>query len=406
MKKIFVPITALLFSILLWRCGKDSNDGVTPEPGQPVQVSADVAGRTTDFAFDFFKKFQATQPANENIFVSPLSLHMALGMLLNGAEGETAQQIAKTLKTDGVAQADLNQAYQALLEGLPKADPKVQLGLANSVWYRSTFKVEDDFLNVLRKSFDAEVAGLNFDDPTAKDKINTWASDKTNGKIKKVIDQIKPDDVLFLMNALYFKGDWKVQFDAKKTNDAPFFLAGDGQKTVKMMREKEKFKVAMRPSYAAVELPYANGSFNLTLLIPNQNTDASEVVKGLNADTWKELQAAMREQQVTVGLPRFTLEYEAKLNEVLQAMGMTRAFTRQAQLGKINPTAELLVSFVKQNTYLGIDEKGTEAAAVTTIGVGVTSIPIEPYIADHPFVLLISEKTSNTILFMGKIMNP
>ena len=284
----------------MWRCG---DDGVTPSGGTPVEIPENIAACTSNFAFDFFKKFQATRPANENIFVSPLSLHMALGMLLNGAEGETAQQISKTLKAEGIAQAELNAAYQKLLEGLPKADPKVQLGLANSVWHRNAFKVEDDFLNVLRQSFDAKVEGLNFDDPNAKDKINAWASDQTNGKIKKVIDQIKPNDVLFLMNALYFKGDWKTKFDAQKTSDAPFFLAGDGQKTVKMMREKEKFKVAMRPSYAAVELPYANGNFTLTLLIPNQNTNVSEVIKGLNADAWKELQTAMQEQQVTVGLP-------------------------------------------------------------------------------------------------------
>ncbi|GHB52897.1 serpin family protein [Persicitalea jodogahamensis] len=403
MKKIFVSITALVFSVFLWQCG---NDGVTPEPGQPVQVSADIAARTTDFAFDFFKKFQATQPANENIFVSPLSLHMALGMLLNGAEGETAQQISKSLKMEGVSQADLNQAYQALLEGLPKADPKVQLGLANSVWYRNTFKVEDNFLNVLRQSFDAEVAGLNFDDPNAKDKINAWASDKTNGKIKKVIDQIKPSDVLFLMNALYFKGDWQIQFDPNKTSDAPFLLADDGEKTVKMMRVKEKFKVTQRNDFAAVQLPYAAGNFNLTLLIPGPNSQVDKVIEGLSASTWNELQTAMREQQVTVGLPRFTLEYDAKLNDVLQTMGMARAFSNQAELGKINPTADLFVSLVKQNTYLGIDEKGTEAAAVTTVGVGLTSVPVEPYVADHPFVLIISEKTSNTILFMGKIMNP
>ena len=403
MKKIFVSITALFFSVFLWQCG---NDGVTPEPGQPVQVSADVAARTTDFAFDFFKKFQATQPANENIFVSPLSLHMALGMVLNGAEGETAEQIGKTLKTEGVTQADLNQAYQNLLEGLPKVDPKVQLGLANSVWYRNTFKVEDNFLNMLRQSFDAEVAGLNFDDPSAKNKINAWASDKTNGKIKKVIDEIKPSDVLFLMNALYFKGDWKTQFDAQKTTDSPFYLANDGQKTVKMMHVKDKFKAALRPDFAAVQLPYANGDFNLTLLIPAQEKGVDAVIDNLNAIAWQELQSAMHEQQADVRLPRFTLEYEAKLNDVLQAMGMARAFTKQAQLGKINPTAELLVSFVKQNTYLGIDEKGTEAAAVTSIGVGVTSIGPDPYIANHPFVIVISEKTSNTILFMGKIMNP
>lgn len=402
MKKVIAFAGAAVFTLFLGRC---TNDGVTPM-GKPVEVSPQIAARTTDFAFDFFKKVQAAQPATENVFVSPLSLHMALGMLLNGAEGETARQIAKTLKTEGVSQDDLNQAYQALLEGLPKADPNVQLGLANSIWYRNSFKVEDNFLNVLKKSFKAEVAGLDFAAPGAKDKINNWASEQTNGKIKKVIEKIQPNDVLFLLNALYFKGDWKYRFDPKNTYDAPFRLANDGEKTVKMMRVKEKFKVAQKADYAAVQLPYASGQYNLTLLIPNEKSDVNKVISGLSATAWDELQGTLREQQVNVGLPRFTLDYEIKLNQVLETMGMPRVFTDAAQLGKINPNASLAVSFVKQNTYLGIDEKGTEAAAVTTIGVELTSAGPDPYVCDRPFVLLISENTSKTILFMGRIMNP
>ncbi len=403
MKKVIAFVGSAVFTLFLGRC---INDGIAPSEGKPVELSPQIAARTTDFAFEFFKKVQATQPATDNVFVSPLSLHMALGMLLNGAEGETAQQISKALKTEGVAQADLNQAYQALLEGLPRADPNVQLGLANSVWYRNTFQVEDNFLDVLKKSFKAQVAGLDFNDPNAKDKINAWASEQTKGKIKKVIDEVKQSDVFFLMNALYFKGDWKYQFDPNKTSDAPFRLADDSEKRVKMMRVKESFKVTQRTEYAAVQLPYANGQFNLTLLIPNEQSSVEKVINGLDAATWNELQTTMREQQVSVGLPRFTLDYEIKLNAILKAMGMSQAFSDDARFGKISPTAGLFVSFVKQNTYLGIDEKGTEAAAVTSIGVGVTSVGPDPYVCDRPFVLLISENTSKTILFMGRIMNP
>lgn len=402
MKKELVFVGAAVFGLFLGGC---TNKEPSPD-GTPVEVSAQIAARTTDFAFNFFNKVQATQPAEENVFVSPLSLHMAMGMLLNGAEGETAQQINQALKTDGVSQTELNQAYQALIKGLPQADPKVEVGLANSLWYRNTFQVQSSFLDVLRQSFDAKVESQDFTSPTTKDNINNWASDKTNGKIKKVIDQIQEQDVLFLLNALYFKGDWKYQFDASKTSDAPFYLANGQQKMVKMMRIKEKFKVAQKDGYAAVQLPYASGQYNLTLLIPGQESSVNEVIKGLTATKWNDLQSTMTEAQVNVGLPRFTLDYQIKLNDILKGMGVTRAFSDNAQLGKINPTAPLFVSFVKQNTYLGIDEKGTEAAAVTTIGVGVTSAGPDPYICDRPFVLLISEKTSNTILFMGRIMNP
>ncbi|TDB69176.1 serpin family protein [Arundinibacter roseus] len=404
-QNFFVLLGATIFTLFLGRCTTD--DSITPPTGTPVEIAPQIAGRTNEFAFDFFKNVKNTQPAEDNVFVSPLSLHMALGMLLHGAEGETAEQINQTLKMAGVSEADLRTAYQALLKGLPKADSRVNLGLANSMWYRNTFAVQNDFQNVLRESFDAEVTSLDFNSPSAKDKINQWASDKTYGKIPQVIEKIEPEHVLFLLNALYFKGDWKYQFDASKTGDAMFRLANDQEKSVKMMRLKEDFRVAQRPGYSAIELPYSTGQFALTLLIPNEDATANDVIQNLSATAWDELQKTyLQKANVEVGLPRFTLDYEINLNSTLQAMGMTKAFSSAAELGKINPSAPLAVSFVKQNTFLGIDEKGTEAAAVTTIGVELTSAPINPYICDRPFVMILSEKTSNTILFMGRIMNP
>jgi serine protease inhibitor len=397
-------LTAALCTVSLTACQTDTN---TPAPaGREVRISPRVAASTTDFAFDFFKNLQNTQPAADNIFVSPLSLHMALGMLLNGAEGETARQIQQALKMEGLSQADLNQAYRTLMEDLPQADPKVTLALANSVWYRQSFGVESNFLNVLKDSFKAEVSAQDFDSPAAKDRINQWASDNTNGKIKKVIDEIRPEHVLFLLNALYFKGDWKYPFDPKSTSDAPFTLAGGGTKTVKMMSLKQTYRVANTPSYSAVQLPYASGQFNLTLLLPNEGTSVQSLIGKLGTGEWNQLQSTLlQERKVLVGLPKFTLEYEVNLNKTLQNMGMQRAFGNQAELTKISKTAPLAVSFIKQNTFLGVDEKGTEAAAVTSIGIEVTSMP-EAYFFDRPFVFIISEKTSDTILFMGRIMNP
>ena len=225
-----------------------------------------------------------------------------------------------------------------------------------------------------------------------------------------MIDQIEPQQVMFLLNALYFKGDWKTKFDAAKTLDTPFHLENGTQKTVKMMYAKSDFKVASGEKYNALQLPYANGQFNMTLLIPQGQNTVGSVISGLTPQDWNELQTTrLTKTGVNAGLPRFTLEYNAELNSTLNKMGINKVFTENAaQLGKINKTADIFVDFVKQNTYLNIDEKGTEAAAVTTIGIGFTSAPpSEPkFICDRPFVLIISEKTSNTILFMGRIMNP
>ena len=395
----------MLAAVMLSGCTKD--DPAPDNEVNPVEIPASVSNGTTSFAFDFIHALQKTQPAEENFFVSPLSLHMALGMLLNGAEKETAEEIQNALKMDAVALADLNAAYKTLINDLPVADSKVSLGLANSVWYRSDFSVESDFQSVLKNSFESEVTGLPFND-AAKDRINKWASDKTNGKIQKVLDKIQPQQVMFLLNALYFKGDWQTRFDAKKTQDTPFKLENGQSKSVKMMYAESDFKVGAGINYNAVRLPYANGQFNMTLIIPKGQNNVDEVLKGINGEGWSKLNSGMAEQGVTVGLPKFTLDYSAQLKETLQGMGIKRAFEDSAQLTKINKAAELYVDFVKQDAYLGIDEQGTEAAAVTTIGIGLTSAGPEPprYICDRPFGLVISENTSNTILFMGRIKNP
>ena len=398
-QSLFVIAATLL---LLWAAIGCSSGGPAPS-GVEVTISGDFASRTDDFAFDFFKKLNEVEKPEKNVFVSPLSLHMALGMLVNGANGKTAEEIQQTLKLNGISLADANATYQKLIEGLPKADPKVTLGLANSVWNRDSFQPETDFINILKQSFQAQASSFSGSDATP---LNNWASDKTNGKIKKVLDKIEPQMVLFLMNALYFKGDWKTSFDAQKTSDYPFQLGGNQTKNVKMMQMKDKISFANRNGYFAYQLPYGNGQYAMTVMVPTENTDVNGLISKLSATEWSDLQKGLQEvNNLQIGLPRFTLEYEVYLNEVLKKMGMPTAFSDDADLTKINKAGNLKVGFVKQNTYVGVDEKGTEAAAVTTIGVELTSVP-QTYYADRPFVIVINEKSSNTVLFMGKIVNP
>jgi len=370
-----------------------------------LRVSAPFATQTTDFAFDLLKRVNEQEKREVNTFVSPLSLHIALGMLLNGANGQTAQEIQKTLKLDAQTLTEANQTYANLMENLPGIDPKVKLTLGNSVWYRNNFTVETAFQDVLRQRFKAEVTPLDFTSPTAKDRINQWASDQTNGKIKTVIKEIKPEHVLFLLNALYFKGDWKTQFKTEKTVDMPFKLLSGGTKPVKMMRMNMPLRRIFRPTYTAFELPYANGNFAMTVLLPNANSSADALINTLNTAEWTAVQKGMTEGAIDIGLPRFTLEYEIGLNDVLSKMGMPTVFTDAANLSGINKNRGLKVDFVKQNTFVAVDEKGTEAAAVTSIGVVVTSLPAS-YLCDRPFVIMIHEKISGTVLFMGKIVHP
>ncbi|MFC5410934.1 serpin family protein [Larkinella bovis] len=384
-------------------------DTTAPNPGtgglKPTAQARLFAQKTNDFSFDFLKRINAQHKEDENIFVSPLSLHMALGMLLNGADGQTADEMKKAMHLDGVSLADANQTYEFLRKGLPTADPKVTTKLANSIWYRNGFSVEPSYLDVTKQTFDAQISGEDFSNPTPViNKINQWASDNTNAKIKKVITEVKDEQVLFLLNALYFKGDWKYQFDPKNTGEEPFTLVSGVDKRVPIMTMNSVIRHAFRPTYGAFELPYGDGTYAMTVLLPHSNSPDA-LINSLNATEWADLQQAMRESKIAVGLPKFTLEYEANLNNVLKQMGMPSAFTDAANFSRISTRQGLKVSYVKQNTFVAVDEKGTEAAAVTSIGVEVTSLP-PSLICNRPFVFLITEKGTGSVLFMGKIVNP
>ncbi|WP_435352782.1 serpin family protein [Emticicia sp. SJ17W-69] len=382
------------------------NDSNSVTPNKQLQaVPATFSDQTREFAFDFLKKHNAEEKADKNYFVSPLSLHIALGMLLNGADGKTKEEIQTGLRISSDLAAN-NGVYKNLIGGLPSADPKVTNTIANSVWYRNNFTVEKSFLDVLKTSFNATASAEDFNNVATVGKINSWASDNTNGKIKKVLEQIEPAQVMFLMNALYFKGDWKIPFKVENTRDENF-AGTTGTKSVKMMSMIEKVKYAKRNDYQALELAYGDGNYVMTILLPDEKTPVTNMINSMSTTEWKSLNSALQEQKVIVGLPKFTLEYETNLNKVLSNMGMPTMFSDAADLSKISPPAgKIKVGFVKQNTFVAVDEKGTEAAAVTTIGIEVTSVPIMPeFICNRPFAFFISEKQSNTILFAGKIVN-
>jgi len=396
----------LTFAGTLFLMATSCNDSNSVTPNMQLQtIPATFSDQTSEFAFDFLKKHNSEEKADKNYFVSPLSLHVALGMLLNGADGKTKEEIQKGLHLSSDLTAN-NNIYKSLIENLPNSDPKVTNTIANSVWYRNSFTVEKSFLDVLKTSFNATVSAEDFNNTATLGKINTWASDNTNGKIKKVIEKIDPAQVMFLMNALYFKGDWKIPFKVENTRDENF-VGTTGTKPVKMMSMLENVKYTKRTGYQALELAYGDGNYVMTILLPDEKTPVSNVINIMSRTEWKSLNTALAEQKVIVGLPKFTLEYETNLNKVLENMGMPTMFSNAADLSKIAaPAGKIKVDFVKQNTFVAIDEKGTEAAAVTTIDIKLTSAPIlTEVICNRPFAFLISEKQSNTILFVGKIVN-
>ena len=402
----FLTLSLVLasFGLMAVSCS-DKTASPTNSTGKDLRVPALFASQTTRFAFDLARQVGQQERVDKNLLVSPLSLHIALGMLLNGADAQTAQEIRKTLNLDNQTLADVNATYQNLMQNLSGVDPKVALRLANSVWYKNTFAVEPAYKNQLTDLFGATVSGEDFTSPATVSKINGWASEQTNGKVPKVLDQISADNVLFLLNALYFKGDWQTRFKPEDTRNEPFTLASGGQKIVQMMRLNTPLRRAFTPTYTAFELPYGSDRFAMTVLLPNDQSTADALLKTLTANDWTQLQKTMTPGQISIGLPKFSFSYDNKLNSVLASLGMPTAFTDQANFSKISRNGGLSLSTVKQSTFIAVDETGTEAAAVTTGEVSVTSMPV-PYLCDRPFVFIIHEKTSGTVLFTGKVADP
>ncbi len=358
--------------------------------------------------------FQAITDAEggDNIFISPLSISMALGMTLNGAAGETYTVMKETLELAGLTEEEINQAYRSLINLLTNLDPKVQFEIANSIWYRDSFPIEQPFIDVNQEYFDAEVRGLNFNNPGAADIINAWVVEKTNGKIEEIVEKpIDPMTMMFLINAIYFKGDWTYRFRESATEDRPFTLADGSTRQVPMMFiEDVKLGRSSGSDYQAVDLAYGDSLFTMTIILPDSGVDIDAFIASFGSEQWDSLSDRWWHEELALfGMPKFELEYEITLNDILIAMGMGIAFDDlQANFTRMyleENQPNLFINEVKHKTFIKVDEKGTEAAAVTSVEMGYSSGP-ETMIVDRPFIFIIRERCSGTILFIGKITDP
>lgn len=404
-----------LSGLLFASCGDGSPlqpaDEITELP-RPLSVAEELlidAGN--DFAFRFLAQVYDEDPRS-SLFLSPLSASMALGMTLNGAAGGTFDEMRSTLGFGTLSMEEINQGYRDLLDLLRGLDPTVELGIGNSIWYREGFEVRADFLGRTRDFFDAEVRALNFSDPAAVGIINGWVSDETRGKIEEIIEApIDPATVMFLINAIYFNGDWTYRFDRASTTQAPFHGPGESQGTVPLMEVSGTFPYAETGAYQAVDLPYGGQAFAMTVILPREGTAVDEVVASLDASSWAGIVQSFGEGEGTVRLPRFRMEWAKVLNETLQAMGMVQAFQPGVAdfRGISSPDGGnpgLFVSLVKQKAYVDVDEVGTEAAATTVVVIDRTSGGRFDFRADRPFLFFIRERLSGTILFAGLFLEP
>ena len=410
MKKTLFVILAFLPALFAWQCQKEKT---TPGPVLSFDCAetptvCELSKANNDFGFKIFKKLHDQNP-NENLFISPTSIATALTMTLNGAQGQTADEMKSTLELNGFTLDEVNAAYKVMLNTLPSLDHRVDLKMANSIWYREGFAVKPPFLELNRKYFGSEVNALNFQDPAAKTAINGWVNNKTKGLINKIIEEIPDNAVMYLINAIYFKGDWTQSFKPDVTQEAPFFRTDNSQTTVPMMGygETVKFPLYTADAFYAIDLPYGDSVYSMTLLVPRGDNTAAGVLAQLNGQTWQQTIAGMSVQEMDLKMPKFKMTYEKTLNQALKELGMIKAFQPDMTHFSKIADAELYIDEVIHKAFVEVDEKGTKAAAVTSVGIGVTSLPSYPtIILDRPFLFAIRENQAGNVLFLGKLMDP
>jgi serpin B len=332
---------------------------------------------------------------------------MALGMTLNGANGETYTGIQNTLKLAGLTTEEINDSYKNLYNLLLSADTKVDFRIANSIWYRSGIDVKQSFINTNTNYFSAQISGLDFNNPDAADVINAWVNQSTNGKITEIVDKpISRDAFMFLINAIYFKGTWKYEFDKKNTSEQNFYLTDGTNIKCNMMQIESELNCFSTEKLKVVELPYGNGNFSMIILLPDTSVNINDFIDGIDAQKWNDWITNMVKSDVVLSMPKFTFACDYTLNDVLKTMGMETAFSDFADFSGIFENVQASVTKVKHKTYIDVNEEGTEAAAATSVEVGPTAILSNQIIVDRPFVFAIRESNSGCILFMGKVLNP
>ncbi len=404
MKQLFIFSLIPLFS--LFACDKKNP---LPDP-KPITLTTNEKAAVQSgnaFGFDLLKKLTDTL-GNKNLMISPLSISQALLMAYNGAEGETEPAFRQTMHLPATGRNEINKANKSLREALLNVDPKITLNIANSGWYRNTFSVKQDFIDRNQTCYNATVRGLDFENPSSVDAINNWVDENTNGKITKIIDRLYPEDRLLLINAIYFKGDWRNRFDKNATGPQLFYPETGNPFTVTMMHTTGTFSYYENEMIEALEMPYGRANFSIVVLLPKEGYTLRNLLDTLSSETWSQWESGMVEtEDVPVSFPKFEFEYNRALNDVLKSLGLSVAFSEGADFSGINDTEEIFISNVKHKTYIKVDEEGTEAAAVTSVTVGTTSVgPGEPFVADHPFLFLIKEKYTHTVLFAGYVINP
>lgn len=376
-------ITGILFGAMLFMisCGQPDTK---PSEGSKI-----------GFALSFLRSTNDYVPAGENLIVSPYSAGVIFSMLEEGADGQTKAEFDDALNGCLFKADDLG------------GGGDVNVKSANSVWISDDFSIRNHYVSLLAKDYDAFITTQNFSDPATVKAINNWCSEHTEGKIDEIIDELGSNDVLVLVNALYFKAPWEIAFDINSTSDG-IFHGTSGDETVPMMASRADYRYAEYEGFQLIELPYRGDRYSMYVALPPAGKNIDTYMPYLNESVYQTAISQMTEREVILKMPKFKLETAMLLNDPMEKMGIRTAFSGAADFREIAATGPLALSIVKQKCYIDVTEEGTEAAAVTSAQVRLTSLnrdPVPKVTVDRPFVFFISDSQTGNILFAGKVVN-
>lgn len=413
MNRILKPACLALALALCLSCGDTCVEPDRDMPRMLTPGEQHLVGAYNAFGLRIFRELVKGASPDTNVFISPLSISMALGMTLNGAAGTTEEAMKATLEFGNMDMQEINECYRSVIDLLTALDRDIAFEIANSIWYRPRLDPFQDFLDACSAYFDSEIRPFDFSRPDAPDTINAWVSEKTHGKIEEIISgPIHRLTVMYLINAIYFLGNWTYEFDPDLTKD-DWFTPGEGAPVpCRMMQqpgpdEIGEFSYLETDDFQAVDLPYAGGWYSMTVILPREGVSIDHVIAGCDHETWAGWMAGFQACEGRIEIPKFEIEYEESLNTALKTMGMGIAFGCDANFSRIAEGHDLYISSVRHKTYVKVDEAGTEAAAVTIVEIGEISAPdVFEMRVDRPFVFAIREHHSGTVLFIGKMVNP
>lgn len=399
--------------ILLVGCGindseensvKDNKVSFSENDYEKIVLSSNKLG------FELIREVERDE--NDNAFISPASLYMLLSIVHNGAEGKTKEEMAQVLGASKLSKNDINKANASLLQLLSKETEHVRVDIGNSLWLNDQYSFQDEFSHQAKSYFNGKIEEVSMDDSQTVDRINRWVKDATKEKIEKIVDgPLDVQTVTILVNAIYFNGDWKYTFDKSKTKQGTFRDEHGNTNKLDFMELETKLPYFETKNFQAVSLPYGDEEVSMNIFLPKENKSLAHFLDELSENNWEKWQTSFKKKEGKVIFPKFELEYETELNDALKMLGMNDAFSKEDAnfADMIHEEEQIYLDLLKQKTYIDIHEEGTEAAAVTSAEIRLTSAPVDaPFYLEvnRPFLFTITDDETNIILFMGAIQLP